>query len=145
MRSRAFQQGWVCRLTTHAWATSGLLLRFPCKGGLGLSHSNTSLPFIPAELNRGSHAASPLKYFGATRIISMSGKTEIFSTRSQFPKNCIIKPGQWPCLSVVICFLLPSVLCLILGSSCPTELSSVSGLFSSELRTAPQCRNRYNM
>lgn len=110
MRSRAFQQGWVCRLTTHAWVTSGLLLRFPCKGGLGLSHRNTSLPFIPAELNRGSHAASPLKYFGGTRIISMSGKTEIFSTHSQFPKNYIIKPGHLFLLLFVFSYPLCSAL-----------------------------------
>lgn len=126
MHSRTFQQGWVRQFTAHAWASSGLLLRCsdsPAEGGLGLSHSSTRFPFIPAELNSSSHGASPLKCLGATRIIRVSGKTETFSTHSQFPKNCIIKPGHWPSLCVVVCFLLPSVLCFILlGNSRPAEL-----------------------
>ena len=107
MRSRAFQQGWVRWLAARAWATSGLLLRCsdsPAEEGPGLSHSSTRFPFVPAELNSGSHGASPLKCLRATRIIRVSGKTEIFSTHSQFPKNCIIKPGHWPPLCVVVLF-----------------------------------------
>lgn len=148
MRSRAFRQGWVRQFMARAWATSGLLPRrsdSPAEGGLALSHSSTRFPFIPAELNSGSHDASPLKCLRASRVIRVSGKTEISSTHSQFPKNCIIKPGHWPSLRVVVCFLLPSVLCFILlGNSCPAELSSVSEVFSSILLTAPRCCNRYN-
>lgn len=113
-----------------------LTQRFPCRRRAGLSHSRTRFPFIPAELNSSSHGASPLKCLGASRIIRLSGKTEIFSTHSQFPKNRIIKPAHEPSLCAVI-FLLSSVLCFtLLGSRHPAELSSVSEVFSSKLLTA---------
>lgn len=116
--SVAFQQGRFQPPAALARAACGLLLMPPQKRTAAVTQQD-KVPVCSRRLNTSSHRASLLKCLADTIIMRVSGKTEIVCARSQFPKNCIIKPGRWPSLHVVVCFLRASVLCFILPGSMP--------------------------